>query len=567
MKLLIVDDQSYNRDLLRFIMEDEGHECIDAEDGVQALSQLEHHQDIDVVLMDVNMPNMDGIEATRRITAKDKAQRVAIIFITALDDDSVLSRCLNAGGDDFIPKPINESILIAKVNANYRSINNQKKLAEANKKLDEFNSQVKNDHDIVESVFENIKSLAPTRIENIKTYTSPMSMFNGDIILSCASPSGGAYFLLGDFTGHGLPAAIGSLPVMSIFYNSAKRQCSISEIAQEINNQLHKVLPTGLFLCATIGYINKNGDQVSLWSGGMNDAVLFNKSDLSIKLIEGEHMPLGIHEKGEFNNSIQVYTVNKNNILYFYSDGINEAQNDKLDLFGDERVYDIIRNQYQNSSYCPTKKIVSEVEVFSGTSEQRDDISILEVSCLPCIHRNITNNDVLSPEKVTYKVDCFPWSLDIAICKDDLKSIDVINQVSEFLGTIPQVERHKDKLFTIISELYNNALEHGVLGLSSDIKDSPQGFEKYYELRDQKLDEITDEFINIKLEYIKSKHNFIKIQVIDSGAGFLTKDTSHSSEESSLTHGRGISLIKELSSSLEYINDGRHAIACYQFDV
>jgi len=567
MKLLIVDDQIYNRDLLRFIMEDEGHECIDAEDGSQALFQLGQHNDIDVVLMDVNMPNMDGIEATRRITAKYKSQRVAIIFITALDDDNVLARCLNAGGDDFIPKPINESILIAKVNANYRSINNQKKLAEANKKLDEFYSQVKNDHDIVETVFENIKSLSPTRIENIKTYTSPMSMFNGDIILSCASPSGGAYFLLGDFTGHGLPAAIGSLPVMSIFYNSAKRQCSISEIAQEINNQLHKVLPTGLFLCATIGYINKNGNQVSLWSGGMNDAVLFNKSDLSIKLIEGEHMPLGIHEKSEFNNSIQVYTVNKNHAFYFYSDGINEAQNTHLDLFGDKRVYDIIQNQYQSKPYCPIKKIVEEVDLFSGSTAQRDDLSILEVNCLPCVHRNISNNDVLLPEKTTYKVDCFPWSLDISICKDDLKSIDVINQVSEFLSTIPQVELHKDKLFTIISELYNNALEHGVLGLSSNLKDSPQGFEKYYELRSERLDNITNEFINIKLEYIKSHHNFIKIQVIDSGIGFSVKDKLSLEHDTSLTHGRGISLIQELSSSLEYIDNGRHAIACYQFDV
>lgn len=120
MKILVVDDQSANRAILQFLLEDEGHEVIEAKDGQEALDLYQEY-DIDLVLMDVMMPVMDGLEATQKIKAiQTDGNHVPVIFLTAQDDDKVLTKCLQSGGDDFLAKPYNEVVLKAKITVHGR---------------------------------------------------------------------------------------------------------------------------------------------------------------------------------------------------------------------------------------------------------------------------------------------------------------------------------------------------------------------------------------------------------------------------------------------------------------
>ena len=98
-------------------------------------------------------------------------------------------------------------------------------------------------------------------------------MFNGDLVLTAPAPNGGVYVLAGDFTGHGLSAAIGSLPVTEIFYDFARRQRSIAQMAREINNRLNTSCRWGCF-CCTLLFIDAQGQRCMVWSGGMNDLVV-----------------------------------------------------------------------------------------------------------------------------------------------------------------------------------------------------------------------------------------------------------------------------------------------------
>lgn len=565
MKILLVDDQGYNRELLRFIMEDENHYCVEASNGQEAIDIFNQHKDIDIILMDVNMPVMDGIEATRIISKEKSNRQFAIIFITAMDDGDMLTRCLNAGGDDFVPKPVNESVLIAKINAHYRSIDNHRQLTHANKQLDLHNSQVKREHDIVESVFKNVQSLAPTLVKNFTGYTSPMSMFNGDTMLSCGSPSGGAYFLVGDFTGHGLSAAIGSLPVMSIFYNSAKRQLSVSEIARDINIQLNKILPVGLFFCASIGHLDKDGEKLILWSGGMNDALVLDPVTKKVKPIAGDHMPLGIHKKSEFDDTVQIHNLRPGTRVYFYTDGVNEAHDENKNMFGEQRIEDIIETYDHTLEKNVIFHIVEQVNAHTQNNKQDDDITLLEISCGPCVHTDRKTGNVIDIQQSFHNVECFPWKLHIALESSDLKATDTVEQVMAFLGTIPGVGLHLDKIFTIFSELYNNALEHGLLNLSSSLKDSFDGFEQYYMLRAERLAALEGHKITVDIEFIQDKTNYICIKITDTGEGFNIQNVEDKLTGTQDAHGRGIGLVKQLCSSLQYTKKGTRVVANYHF--
>jgi len=102
MRILVVDDQETNRAILVWLLEDDGHEVIEAKDGLVAVN-LFQESSIDIVLMDVMMPVMDGLEAAKKIKELcGDSRHVPIIFLTALEDDKALSECLDSGGDDFL---------------------------------------------------------------------------------------------------------------------------------------------------------------------------------------------------------------------------------------------------------------------------------------------------------------------------------------------------------------------------------------------------------------------------------------------------------------------------------
>jgi PAS domain S-box-containing protein len=119
--ILVVDDTATNRQILAVFLKKLGHRVDFAEDGAQAVG-LFSSQAYDMVLMDVMMPVMDGYEATRRIKAMCGDRWVPVIFLSALDKDENLVTGLEAGGDDYLPKPVNFVVLEAKLRSLSRSL-------------------------------------------------------------------------------------------------------------------------------------------------------------------------------------------------------------------------------------------------------------------------------------------------------------------------------------------------------------------------------------------------------------------------------------------------------------
>jgi hypothetical protein len=87
---------------------------------------------------------------------------------------------------------------------------------------------------------------------HIQYLLSLMALFSGDVLLAAPTLSGGLQVMLGDFTGHGLPAAIGAIPVSDIFYAMTAKGFSIGDIVAELNQKLRTILPTGLFCAACL---------------------------------------------------------------------------------------------------------------------------------------------------------------------------------------------------------------------------------------------------------------------------------------------------------------------------
>ncbi len=117
--ILVVDDEPDNFDVIETLLSEQNYQLHYAANGKSAIASLEAFQP-DLILMDVMMPEMDGIEVCRRIKANPEWQIVPIIMVTALSSKSDLANCLNAGADDFISKPINSVEMRARVHSMLR---------------------------------------------------------------------------------------------------------------------------------------------------------------------------------------------------------------------------------------------------------------------------------------------------------------------------------------------------------------------------------------------------------------------------------------------------------------
>ncbi len=140
MNVLVVEDSRAIRDLVIAYIEEVGHKAVGAEDGHDAL-EIFSHEKFDLVMMDVEMPGIDGLETTRRIRARLGDQWIPIVFLSSNFSGSHFVEGINAGGDAYLGKPVNGPVLQSMVRAMGRIANMQEQLSRANRELERL-SQV-----------------------------------------------------------------------------------------------------------------------------------------------------------------------------------------------------------------------------------------------------------------------------------------------------------------------------------------------------------------------------------------------------------------------------------------
>ncbi|MFT5164466.1 MAG: CheY-like chemotaxis protein [Alteromonadaceae bacterium] len=551
MKVLVVDDQELNRTLLQFLLEEDGYEVVIAANGLEA---IECFDDVlpDLVLLDVVMPVMDGFATAPVLKKKAGELYLPIIFITALDDQASLKRCLEVGGDDFLNKPFDKVILSAKIRAHARIRALSYKTLEQKIQLEYHQNQINREHEIVDHVFKNAlqDNIIDTNVINF--YLSPHSMFNGDVLLVTPNPVGGIYMLMGDFTGHGLSAAIGALPLSKTFYSMAKKGLSVGDMAGELNSQLLQLLPDDMFCAATILEMNSSGKSISLWIGGMPDTFLLNRDGSMKKIISSQHMALGVLDEGEFENTVMNIETSPGERVITYTDGIIESVNMTGEMYGEPRFEAFYQVKKDTSIDC----LIDELVAFRGEAEQNDDISVAYLTC------TVKQQDDIEP---THQFSLLPFKISVNANAHALKATDPVVEVLDVISNIIGLSDHRSVMFLLLSEIFNNALDHGILKLDSSDKDLDDGFMDYYFKRQDALACLDHGDVTIEVDY-KPIGNQILFIITDSGDGFELSATSDNTVNNK-EHGRGLSLLNELAESIEYSDKGNQVTITYSLEI
>lgn len=550
-KILIADDILTNRVLLKqTLCALYNYEVIEAVDGRDAVSQYEKEKP-DLILMDIMMPSLDGRQATALIKDKMGDDYVPIIFITALSSDESLAIALESGGDDFISKPFNVDVLASKINAHLRIRELTQQINIKKEALVGVNQKLVYEKNLIQHFFENALKQSFLDEKVIKYHMSSMSAFNGDLLLVERAPNGGFYLVLGDFSGHGLTAAMGTLPVAMTFFKMAAESRSVGDIAFEINSQLHKLMPLGMFFTATILELNRYATIMSVWMGGMPENYWFSKDGELKGLIHSQHMPLGILNDDEFNSLMQSFTVEPEDKLYLYSDGIIEAKNTAGELFSDENLKDVLVKSGDNRF----EQALQSLNDFTGDEDQNDDITFVELNC--CIVAALENKD-----EDIIKDNALPWSISVPLTIKDMHSSNTVKKLSNILSSMPYLSRHNGVLHVLLSEIYSNSLEHSILNIKSIVKTDNKNFVEYYKKRDAALMKLEDDSIVFNFNFIVDESNhYLEIQVTDSGSGYKNGELESSDE---MLHGRGLNIISSFSEKISFSEDGKTLNVLYK---
>jgi DNA-binding response OmpR family regulator len=128
-RILIVDDDPHAVEILTRMLEREGYECTSALSGAGAL-QLLRAQSVDVILLDVMMPEMDGLQVCERLRGDSELRQIPVILLTAKDDMETRSRGMALGVSEYLTKPVNKRELFLRIDAQLHSRELNRKLAE-----------------------------------------------------------------------------------------------------------------------------------------------------------------------------------------------------------------------------------------------------------------------------------------------------------------------------------------------------------------------------------------------------------------------------------------------------
>lgn len=361
--ILIVDDIPTNIRVLSAMLQGDRYNLYEASNGYDALTTVKE-SDIDVVLLDINMPEMDGIQTAQHIREITGYQcHLPIIYVTAVTDSEQLSEALT-WADDFIVKPITIVNLITKIEIQYQI-----------RLLDKVRQR---EYQIIEDIFNNVTKQNRVDQSKVKFAVTPMSMFSGDVVLVNCQANRSIVFV-GDFTGHGLPAAMGIIPSASTFYTLTASDAAIGDIARETNLILRDYLPGYMFLAGIYITVDHASGLVDIWSAAMPPAILVDSDGTIKEIIESMYLPLGAIPRDKLDASTYQFSASLGDTLYLCTDGIIEAENPAGDMFGETRY----RSLFSTGESKLFEHILNTHKDFCGLAAQTDDISLVEIKLMP----------------------------------------------------------------------------------------------------------------------------------------------------------------------------------------
>jgi len=381
-KILSVDDEVDLELLLtqyfrRKIRKGE-YEFYFAHNGLEALKVMLEHPDIDIILSDINMPEMDGLTLLARINEM-RRPGLKCIMVSAYGDMDNIRQAMNSGAFDFATKPIDLDDLQRTIDKAVEQIAYVKEAEKERGELRDLHSDL--------SVAREIQHAILPREFRLKMPLADTIDLNAS--MEAAKDVGGDFydffriddthlgFTMADVSGKGIPAAIFMAVSRTLIKATGMHNLSSAAVMKDANNMLASESLDSMFVTVFYGVMDLETGRIDYTNAGHNQPYVLHPDGVVEKLPTQGNMALGAFEGLPYTSG--EVTLAPGDILVTYTDGVTEAENESHEQFGEEALETLLPNYVTASAAGMVEGIRSQVQNFAGEAPQSDDITVLVI--------------------------------------------------------------------------------------------------------------------------------------------------------------------------------------------
>ncbi|UYM55802.1 SpoIIE family protein phosphatase [Leclercia adecarboxylata] len=350
--VLIVEDSRLYRRLLSGMLAQWGYKVSEAENGLAALQILES-QPVSLVISDWEMPEMDGLTLCREIRSRQIGHYIYVILLTARENPDDLTLGFDAGADDFLSKPVEQSELRARLHAGARILSLEATLAARNARLSEALRQIEQDLEVAARIQQ---SVLPAHQQRYRDYFSdwlflPSAWVSGDIFNVFPLDNHLGFYCV-DVSGHGVGAAMMSLAVARQFlhgraverflFTADDEVASPAEVVRILNGRFcSDEVEIVSYFTMIYGVIDLDTGEGKLCQAGHPTPFIVSP-DGEVRAVGSGGAPVGLMPDLSWTNVD--FTLAAGERLCLFSDGITECENLAGEQFGPQRLQEALRH-------------------------------------------------------------------------------------------------------------------------------------------------------------------------------------------------------------------------------
>jgi serine phosphatase RsbU (regulator of sigma subunit) len=366
--ILIVDDNPANVEIFEMRLAANNYETITATDGEMGLAIARDKQP-DLILLDIMMPKMDGIEVCRHLRADPSLPFMPIIMVTAKTDSKDVVAGLEAGADEYLTKPVDQAALVARVKSMLR-------IKALHDTVIEQSAQLK----VQLKTATKIQSLFWPKIPELKAgghiwaVSVPAAYVGGDLYDVIPLPDDSLLAYVADVSDKGVPAALIMAALSTKIRSEARIQSEVDKLLETVNNSIHSLISEeGFFATIVLARYWPHSGKMQLTLGGHLQPLWIVEGGIgNLPQING--ISLGITPDAHYEKKEILLSPGESVLLF--TDGVVEAENGDNELFGNERLIGYIKD---TKGPPWGKGLLDLICDWRGNSRSSDDLTMLEI--------------------------------------------------------------------------------------------------------------------------------------------------------------------------------------------
>ncbi len=379
-KILSVDDEMDLELLLtqyfrRKIRKGE-YEFLFAHNGLEALTMLMKHPDVEIILSDINMPEMDGLTLLAKVNEM-RNPALKCIMVSAYGDMGNIRQAMNNGAFDFATKPIDLDDLSVTIEKAIEQISYVHEMQKEHNQLESLKGDLAVASEIQQAILPRVFPPFPEDADQLDIAASmtPAKDVGGDFYDFFRIDDDRIGFVIADVSGKGIPAAIFMAVSRTLIRATGIKGGSPAECITYSNSLLAAESVDCMFVTVFYGIYHLKTGEITYCNAGHNPPYILKKNGEVVALPISKDPIAGAIDGIEYHD--EHTQLEKGETILLFTDGVTEAMNTSFEEFGCDRLVDTLEEVTLHNCQQIIDVVKADVAAFAGEAEQSDDITVL----------------------------------------------------------------------------------------------------------------------------------------------------------------------------------------------